>query len=133
MHTSETRKPSPVALRDPSQRGVASLLAVAGMAVIMLTLIAALVVIQTSARSVGGQLKVQGQTYNVAMAGATDGLSWFQEQTTQPVTVFSPQRNLAATPPINDTESTSIGIVRTFPVSDLGNVWGRYEDRKSVV
>ncbi len=103
------------------------------MAVILLTLIAALVVVQTSARAVGGQLKNQGQAYNVAMAGATDGLAWFQEQTTQPVTTFAPQRNLSATPPINDTESTTIGIVRTFPVSNLGNVWGRYEVRTSSV
>ncbi len=118
---------------DAAERGVASLLAVAGMAIILLTLIAGLVVIQASARSIGGQLKNQGQAYNVAMAGATDALVWFQKQSTQPVASFAPQRNLSATPPLNDTEIASIGIVRTFPVSPFGNVWGRYEVRTSNV
>ena len=69
----------------------------------------------------------------MARAGATDALVWFQKQPTQPVAAFAPQRNLSATPPINDTELASIGIVRTFPVSGMGNVWGRYEVRSPTV
>jgi hypothetical protein len=87
--------------------------------------------IEGSAKSIGGQLKYQGQAANAATAGSVDALSWFQKQSTQPVSTFAPQRNMAATPPINDTEFPAIGIVRTYPVSSLGNVWGRYEVRNA--
>lgn len=115
------------------ERGVASLLAVVGMSLILLGLMMTMRLIEISSRSIGSQLRYQGQAFNAATAGSVDALAWFQSQTTQPVTSFSPQRNLAATPPINDTESTSIGIVRTYPLSDLGNVWGRYEVRTTNV
>jgi len=111
------------------QRGAAILLAVVAMSVIFLALIAGLIVVEASAKSISNQLKYQGQSFNVASAGVTDALLWFQKQPTQPVTVFTPQRDISATPPVNDTEASSIGIVRTFPLSPLGNVWGRYEVR----
>ncbi len=111
------------------ERGVASLLAVVGMSLILLGLMMALRMIETSAKVINGQLRYQGQALNAANAGSVDALSWFQEQAVQPVVSFSPQRNLSATPPINDTENTAIGIVRTFPVTAQGKVWGRYEVR----
>jgi hypothetical protein len=113
----------------PRERGVASLLAVVGMTLVFLTLLAGFVIVEITGRSIAGQLKYQGQAANVARAGTTDALVWFQKQATQPVVAFSPQRNLAASPPVNDTENAALGIVRTFPISGLGNVWGRYEVR----
>ena len=103
------------------------------MSIIFLALIAGLVVVEASAKAISNQLKYQGQSFNVAAAGVTDALVWFQKQPTQPVTAFSPLRDLSATPPVNNTENPSIGIVRTFPLSPLGNVWGRYEVRASNV
>jgi hypothetical protein len=116
---------------SPKERGVASLLAVVGMSMILLGLMMSLSLIEGSAKNISGQLKYQGQAANAASAGSVDALSWFQKQSTQPVAIFAPQRNLSATPPINDTEFPSIGIVRTYPISSLGNVWGRYEVRTS--
>jgi hypothetical protein len=115
------------------ERGVASLLAVVGMSMILLGLMMTLSLIESSAKSIGGQLKYQGQAANAAAAGSVDALSWFQKQSTQPVATFAPQRNMSATPPINDTEFPTIGIVRTYRISSLGNVWGRYEVRSSTV
>jgi hypothetical protein len=103
------------------------------MSVIFLSLIVGLLVVETSAKAISSQLKYQGQSFNVAAAGVTDALTWFQKQPTQPVTAFAPQRDLSATPPVNQTEDPAIGIVRTFAVSPLGNVWGRYEVRSSNV
>lgn len=111
------------------ERGIVSLLAVVGMSIVLLMLIVGLSIVEVSARSIVGQLKYQGQAANVARAGTTNALVWFQQQSTQPVTGFAPQRNLLATPPLNDTDNASLGIVRTFPISGLGNVWGRYEVR----
>lgn len=116
-----------------NERGVTSLLAVVGMSLVFLIMLAGLMIVETSAKSIAGQLKYQGQAANVARAGATDALVWFQKQPTQPVSAFSPLRNLSATPPLNDTEVPTIGIVRTFPVSGMGNVWGRYEVRSPTV
>jgi hypothetical protein len=116
---------------DPrsGERGVATFLAIATASVILLIVLLSLSLMQSSAKAIYGQLRYQGQAYNTALAGTTEALTWFQEQATQPVATFNPQRNLAATPPINDTEVQAIGIVRTFPVSAIGNVWGRYEVR----
>jgi hypothetical protein len=103
------------------------------MSLILLGLMMTLSMIEGSAKQMSGQLKYQGQASNAATAGSVDALSWFQKQSTQPVSTFAPVRNMAATPPINDTEIASIGIVRTYPLSNLGNVWGRYEVRTSTV
>lgn len=119
--------------QSSGERGVASLLAVVGMSLILLGAMMTLSMIEGSARSISGQLRYQGQAVNAATAGSVDALAWFQRQTTQPVTAFNPQRNLGATPPVNDTETTSIGIVRTYPLTSLGNVWGRYEVRSGNV
>jgi hypothetical protein len=121
---------SPCRLRE---RGIASLLAVVGMSIVLLMLITGLSIIEISARSISGQLKYQGQAANVARAGTTNALVWFQQQPTQPVAAFAPQRNLLAVPPQNDTESPAVGIVRTFPISGMGNIWGRYEVRAANV
>jgi hypothetical protein len=89
--------------------------------------------IEGSAKSIGGQLRYTGQAQNAANAGSVDALSWFQKQSTQPVAAFNPLRDMTAVPPVNDTEYPTIGIVRTYPLTALGNVWGRYEVRTTDV
>jgi hypothetical protein len=113
------------------ERGVAGLLAVATMSLILLGVMTTMGLLEGSGRSIANQLRYQGQAFNAATAGSVDALAWLQEQPVQPVTTYSPQLDLSATPPVNDTENEAIGIVRTYPVSSLGNVWGRYEVRAS--
>lgn len=115
------------------QRGAAILLAVACMAFLLLGVTTAMILVELASKTVAKQLRYQGQTFNGADAGLTEALSWFQRQSVQPVTSFNPLRDLAATPPVNDTEVSSVGIVRTYPVSGMGNVWGRYEVRRTGV
>ena len=133
MRPEEIVRDSSSTVEGLPERGVASLLAVVGMSLVMLGLIVTLSMIESTAKSISGQLKYQGQATNAAMAGSVDALAWFQKQTTQPVATFNPQRNLAATPPVNDTENTTIGIVRTYPLTNMGRLWGRYEVRSGNV
>lgn len=65
------------------------------------------------------------QAVMAARSGLTEGLSWLRRQTSQPVTVFAPQLDPAATPAVLDTEDPDIGLVRDFKIS--GNLWARYE------
>jgi hypothetical protein len=112
-----------------------------GQAVIAVTIIVSLVLLvlltmitqtQLGNRLVGRQLTYQGQAANAAQAGLVDALSWFRKQAIQPVPTFQPLVNASANPPINDTEDTSIGIVRTYQVSGPGRLMGRYEVRIGV-
>ncbi len=75
------------------------------------------------------ELQYSGQATNMARAGITEALSWFRRQSTQPVTVFAPRQDLAADPPVNETEDTTIGIVRSLEISPMARVWARYEVR----
>lgn len=112
-----------------------------GQAVIAVTIIVSLVLlvlltmltqIQLGNRLVGRQLTYQGQAANAAQAGLVDALSWFRRQAVQPVATFQPVVNAAANPPVNDSEDTTIGIVRTYQVSGPGRLMGRYEVRIGV-
>jgi hypothetical protein len=114
---------------DSGERGFVALIASAAMSAILLAVIASFIVTSFSSRLVTGQLRYRGQAMNGADAGLTDALSWFNRQTTQPVTGFAPVRNLAATPPVNDTENQTVGIVRTYPISTATRLYGRYEVR----
>jgi hypothetical protein len=62
-----------------------------------------------------------------ARAGIIDAIDYLRRQQPQPVLVFAPQLNLSATPPVNDTDDPTIGLVRTFPINTGLNLWGRYE------
>jgi len=77
------------------------------------------------------EFRVDGQARAVAEAGLTDSLAWFRRQTVQPVTTFAPQKNLAAVPPLNETDDPAIGIVREYEIN-MPSLWGRYEVRKPV-
>jgi len=73
------------------------------------------------------QIEYYGQTNSIARAGIVDTLAWFRRQTSQPVVSFNPQRDMTATPPINDTDDASIGIVRELEVDGSSGIYGRYE------
>lgn len=64
---------------------------------------------------------------DVAEAGIVDALAWFRRQTDQPVTEFAPRRDLAANPPINETDEPDLGLVRSYEVAP--RLWARYEVR----
>lgn len=111
----------------PSERGAGALLAVFILGTIFVMMGTGLVVIQITQSELKQQLRYHGQAVNAAQAGLVDGLAWFRRQTTQPVTTFAPQRDMSASPPVNETDDASIGIVREYLVDSTGDVWGRYE------
>ncbi len=115
--------------RSSRQSGQALIATVIVMSLLLLMLLTLLTQVQVGNKVVGRQLTYEGQAMNAAQAGLADGLSWFRRQQVQPVRNFTPTVNLAANPPINDTEDTTIGIVRTYSVSSPGRVMGRYEVR----
>ncbi len=64
---------------------------------------------------------------SIAESGLTDAASYLRRQPSQPVVAFTPERNLANDPPIDDTLEPAVGLVREFEVH--GSLWGRYEVR----
>ena len=115
--------------RSSRQSGQALIATVIVMSLLLLMLLTLLTQVQVGNKIVGRQLTYEGQAMNAAQAGLADGLSWFRRQQIQPVKNYTPTINAAAVPPINDTEDTAIGIVRTYSVSSPGRVMGRYEVR----
>ena len=71
------------------------------------------------------QFLLHGQATNFARSGLTEAINWLRRQVVQPVTVFEPVLDTAATPQIIDTLEPDIGLVREFQIT--GNIWGRYE------
>jgi hypothetical protein len=120
-----------------SQKGQALISVVAGVSLVLLSLVTALIITQFSGKVIVRQLTYQGQALNAAQAGLTEGLSWFTRQTVQPVQLFEPVQDLVAVPQVNDTEDANCnsaysnlactGLVRTYQVSGPGNVWARYQ------
>jgi hypothetical protein len=74
------------------------------------------------------EFAVHGQAVSVAQAGLTDAYAWLRRQAVQPVTTFAPKRDLGATPPVNETDDPTIGLVREFEITS--GIWGRYEVRR---
>ncbi len=116
-----------------NEKGSAVLVGIAAISMVLLMGLTMLAIIQMSGRMISRQRLYQGQALNAADAGLTDTLAWFTTRTVQPVTSYAPIRNMSATPPVNETEVQSIGIVRTYPLTNLGNLWGRYEARLASV
>ena len=114
-----------------NESGQALIAVIAGISLVLIALSTAIVVVQFSGKIVARQLVEQGQALNAAQAGLTEGLSWFRRQPAQPVTNFAPVLNTSVSPPILDTEDPTIGLVRNYPISDDGRVWGRYELRRT--
>ena len=115
------------------ERGSAGILAMFISTTLFLLVMSGLTMIHLSKQVIQTQLTYHGQAVNSAQAGLVDAQSWFRRQTVQPVTTFDPQLDLLASPPVIDTDDPTVGIVREYEISDLGNVWGRYEVRKTEV
>ena len=105
------------------------MMAIAIMAILFMLIVSGLLAIQLSKATIGRQLTYHGQAINAAQAGLVESLSWFRRQPSQPVSSFSPVLDSSQTPPVNDTDDPSVGLVRDYEISDLGSVWGRYEVR----
>jgi len=88
---------------------------------------------QSTSRVIDHELNHHGQAVNAAKAGLVDALCWYRRQTSQPVAAFTPNRDLGADPPINETDDPDIGLVREYQISTRDNLWGRYEVRRRVV
>jgi hypothetical protein len=123
-----------------SEKGQALVSVVAGVSLVLLSLVVALIVTQFSGKAIHRQLTYQGQALNAAQAGLTEGLSWFRRQITQPVVTFYPVRDLTQVPEVNDTEDANctaagnnacVGLIRNYEVSAPGRVWARYELRRT--
>jgi hypothetical protein len=115
--------------RNRSESGQAVIAATIIVSLVLLVLLTMITQVQLGNKLLGRQLTFQGQAANAAQAGLIDGLSWFRRQQVQPVKTFAPTVNAGANPPINDSEDTNIGIVRTYTVSGPGRLKGRYEVR----
>ena len=106
-----------------------SLLVWALFALVVLTgiLFAGMEHLRASSVATETRFRAQGQALDLARAGIVDAYAWFRRQSTQPVSTFAPVRNLAAVPPINETDDPTVGLVREFQISP--GYWGRYEVR----
>ena len=107
------------------ERGAALVIVLFASTLVLLLLVTALTITRMSGRMTARQLTAQGQAYNAASAGLTNALSWFVHQRVQPVVTFNPSGT--------DTEDPSIGIVRSYQITDVGRVTGRYEVRRTAV
>jgi hypothetical protein len=127
--------------RRDSERGAALVIVVFACTLILLLLMIALTVTRMSGKTVARQLSSQGQAMSAASAGLTEGLSWFIRQKQQPVVAFDPVVDPGGVcshvpphvPPAYDSEDPATGIVRSFEITQLGKVWGRYAVKRSAV
>lgn len=86
--------------------------------------------LKASAHATENRFRAQGQALDLARAGVVDAYAWFRRQSTQPVATFAPQLDLAAVPPVNETDEPALGLVREFEISP--GFFGRYEVRRFV-
>ena len=112
-----------------NERGAGALMVVFILSTLFMMIATGLILVQVTHTGLNTQLRFHGQAVNAAQAGLIDALAWFRRQTTQPVTTFAPAVDTSASPPVNETDDPSIGIVRDYIVDEQGSVWGRYEVR----
>lgn len=115
------------------QRGVALIWVIVSMVLLTAAMLAAFMASDRAAKTIQNELQYNGQALNIARAGIADSLSWFRRQTTQPVTLFDPKRNLAGIPPVNETDEPLVGLVRTIELSSMNRMFARYEVRRTAV
>ena len=111
-----------------NQSGSMLIWALVAMVVVMGVLFAGMDNLKASSVATETRFRTQGQALDIARAGVVDAYAWFRRQTSQPVFTFAPRRDLAAVPPVNETDDPAIGLVREFEISP--GIWGRYEARK---
>jgi hypothetical protein len=112
------------------QRGSMLVLVVVALTVLGGIMMASLQIFDKSDKVIDYELNYHGQAVNAAKAGLIDALSWFRRQTSQPVKVFEPVRDDTLSPPIDETDDASIGLVREYKISERDNLFERYEIRK---
>jgi hypothetical protein len=124
-----TTKEAEVTVNQKAQRGYVLISVIVAVSLVLLTLLVASTYAQLGSRLLMLQLTYQGQALNIAQAGLVEGADWFRRQATQPVPTYNPIRNLAANPPVDDTDTVTVppSIVRDFLVSAPGHIWGHYE------
>ena len=113
------------------EQGYVLISVILAVSLVLLTLLVASTYTQLTSRVLTLQLNYQGQALNTAQAGLSEAADWFRRQAVQPVVTFNPQLNMAANPPINDTDVVTVppSIQRDYQISAPGNVWGHYEVR----
>lgn len=110
-----------------SQAGSALIVAIVAVLVLATMVAAGAKFLIYTSKTAEQVFESKDQAYGVARAGIIDALSWFRRQTAQPVVAFAPVRDLAASPPINETENAAVGLVRVYPITR--SIWARYEVR----
>lgn len=108
-----------------NEKGQALIGVVISISLMLLILLVAISITQFSNQAMARQLIYEGQALNAAEAGITDSLSWFRRQNGV-VTAFAPLATDSECP-TTGTGCPNAGIVRTFVVSQPGNLQGRYE------
>ncbi len=115
--------------RNANEQGVVLIWTAISMLMIMGIIGAGLMKTKSLDRVTDVEFSATGHAREVARAGLTDAYAWFRRQEVQPVYSFAPQLDLAADPPVNQTEDPNVGLVRTFEISP--GFWGRYEVLKA--
>src|SRR5437588_2520302 len=131
MRSSQTRRcaagSSAARARRSSSRGMALIWALFAALVVAGIVASGTNALMAVDKMAGSEFSAEGQARSVAEAGLVDALAWFRRQQTQPVTVFAPKRDLAANPPVNETDNPAVGLLRDYEIAP--SVWGRYEIR----
>jgi hypothetical protein len=124
-----TTRSQSIVRRRKGERGFALIAVIIAVSLVLLTLLVASTLAQLGSKLIALQLSNQGQALNVANSGLIEGLDYFRRQASQPVATFNPQRNLNASPPVDDTDTVTnpLSIRRDFLISTPGRVWGHYE------
>jgi hypothetical protein len=111
--------------RHGDQRGVALVFALFFAIIAMGITITGTISVRAHRDATMIRFATNGQAVEFARSGLVEALGWFRKQTSQPVLLFEPLLDDAATPPVLDTADPEIGLVREFEIS--GALWGRYE------
>lgn len=122
-----------------NERGMALALVLIISSVLLTYLLAGYVLIQSASKTASIELS-RNQATSVALAGVEDALAWFRSTTQGKVpikTIFDPlnvgEMRGTIQVLIPETQDSSVGIVREFPIGLNNNLFGHYEVRKSIV
>jgi hypothetical protein len=88
----------------------------------------------TSSRSTLQQMNVRTEAENAARGGLTDTITWFRNQSKQPVGSYSntsaypyPDAAFAPLQSNGDTIDQSLGLVQEYPLRNNSNLYARYQ------
>lgn len=112
------------------ERGSALLAALLTSLVLAGMILAATGEMSAMRRATEVEFQAEAQARSLAEAGLVDAYAWFRRQTVQPVAAFEPRLDLAADPPINETDDPDVGLVREFEITN--GLWGQYIVRRGL-